>query len=259
MGWWSRKQDWESEVLTDLWFSLTSGSEVGGSLPGKFLGTAQLISETKEVQFGISFFFLSQMCLVKGPSFPFPRASCLWLHVTARLQTPPNTFPNILPSSLLLGEVPNISAQSCWLAGHSPGKSLGKHKRCTAFWWGEITSVPGRFQQNAPAVFDTGEAQAESVLHWLLTLLLADLGLIPCSCPLICLCYEAQPFNCLNAYLYNVHKSVMLKKIYPLIIQHSQPPSLGSCPSLSKRRKNYYENYHSFFFLFEMKHFCINA
>lgn len=123
------------------------------------------------------------------------------------------------------------------LACNSPGKILGKHKQCTDFWWGEITLVPGRFQQNAPAVFDISEAQAESVLHWLLMLLLAHLGLIPHRCPWICLCYEAQSFNCLNAYLHNVHKSVMLKKIYPLINQHSQPPSLGSCPSLFKRRK----------------------
>lgn len=55
-------------------------------------------------------------------------------------------------------------------------------------------------------------------------------------------------------------KSVMLKKIYPLINQHSQPPSLGSCPSLFKRRKKLLWKLPQFFFsLFARKHFCINA
>lgn len=56
------------------------------------------------------------MCLVEVPPLCPLRASCLWVHTTATLQTLPNTFPNILPPSLLLGEVRNFSAQPCWLA-----------------------------------------------------------------------------------------------------------------------------------------------
>lgn len=168
-------------------------------------------------------------------------------------------IPTRSPTFSPLGRSSQVFS-STLLACYSPGKSLGKHKWCPAVWWGAITLVPGRFQQNAPAVFGLGKAQAESVLHWLLTLLLDDLGLIPRRCPWICLCCEAQSFNCLNAYLHNVHKSVLLKKIYPLIIQHSQPPSSGSCPSLFKRRKKLlWKLPQHFFFLFAMKHFCINA
>lgn len=115
------------------------------------------------------------MYLVKGPSFPSCRPSCPWLRATAKLQIQSNTFPNILPSPL--GRSSQLFSLTL-LFSYSPGKSLGKQKPRTAFWWGEITLVPGRFQQNAAAVFDIGKAWAESVLHRLLTLILAELGLI---------------------------------------------------------------------------------
>lgn len=55
----------------------------------------------------------------------------------------------------------------------------------------------------------------------------------------------------------------MLTKIYPLIIQHSQPPSLGLFPSLLKRRKNLLrklpQRVFCFFFLNqEFLYQCIN-
>lgn len=53
----------------------------------------------------------------------------------------------------------------------------------------------------------------------------------------------------------------MLEKIYPLIIQHRQPPSLGSFPSLFKRRKKLLRKLPQHFFLFENQEFlyrCIN-
>lgn len=143
---------------------------------------------------------------------------------------------------------------STLLFSYSPGTSLGKQTPRTAFWWGEITLVPGRFQQNATAVFDIGKARAESISLWILALVLAELGLI-----------LKQPSMYLTMLwgtilqLPNVHQSVMLKNIYPLLIQHSQPPSLGSCPSLFKRRKKLLWKLPQHFFLFETKHFCINA
>lgn len=92
----------------------------------------------------------------------------------------PNTIEHI-PKYSPISCPPGRSSQlfsSTLVFSCSPGKSAGKQKPCTAFWWGEITWVPGRFQQNAAAVFDIGKALAESILHWLLTLVLAEPGFI---------------------------------------------------------------------------------
>lgn len=55
---------------------------------------------------------------------------------------------------------------------------LEKQKPWTVFQWYELTLVPGRFQQSATAVFDTGEARAESFLRGILAHVLAEMGLI---------------------------------------------------------------------------------
>lgn len=143
-------------------------SEVGGSLPGKW--AAQLISETKEVEFGIGFAWW------KGHLFTLaehPDLALCHCHTS-------NTIKLILKHfsiSSPLGKSSQLFS-STLLFSYPPGKSLGKQKPCTAFWWGEITSVPGRFQQNATAVLDIGKARAESFLHWIPAHVLAEMSLI---------------------------------------------------------------------------------
>lgn len=218
----------KGEVLTDLWLSLTSGSEVGGNLPGKFLGAVQLISETKEVQFGMSFFLkpnaLGERTIFSLSQSILPLTSC-----HGHTSNPTKHIPKHSPIFSPLGRSSQFFSLTL-LACYSPRKILGKQTMHSFLMKWDNT---GSSEISAECPSCVGHsAQAESVLHWLLTLLLADLGLIPGRCSWVCLF-----FKCLNAYSHNVHKSVMLEKIYPLITQHSQPPSLGSRPSLFKRRE----------------------
>lgn len=116
------------------------------------------------------------MSLVKGPSFPSHRESCLWLHATATLQIQSNIFP----FSHLLSSWEKFPIVQLNLAVFLfPWKELGKAETMHSLLmrWDNFGSR--EISQSATAMFDIGKTRAESVVHWLLTLILAEIGPIP--------------------------------------------------------------------------------